>query len=168
MQFNNIIGKIMGFLTIILTLALSPTIYTQNAEILAFAGGLDSFVGMEVVAGFGAFIIIFGLLVSGGIFAIAGLQGKFQGAGTRDLLSVVGTVIMIVIVLAMFTNILTYCQDLIDAAVLAADTIGEVGFGLIPVVIYCGILAVSGWSHVATYRRLKKGGKKGKTAGAYI
>jgi heme/copper-type cytochrome/quinol oxidase subunit 2 len=152
--------KIMGFIVIIITLALAPTIYTANADIIAW-GVLDPFLGLEVIAGFGAFVIILGLLVSGGLFTVAGLKGKIAGAGMRDILLVVGSVVVIIVMLTMFVTVLDYVDDLITAAVGAGDTLGEVGFGIIPIVLYIGIVAAAGWAQVSTYRRVTGKGRRG-------
>lgn len=158
-MLQNLMPKIMGFIVIIITLALGPTVYTANADIIAW-GDLTPFLGLEVVAGFGAFIIILGLLISGGLFTIAGLKGQLAGAGMRDILMVVGSVVVIIVMLTMFTSVLDYVDELITAATGAGDDLGEIGFGIIPVVIYIGIVAGAGWAQASTYRRLKKGGKK--------
>ncbi len=155
-MLQSLMPKIMGFIVMILTLALGPSIYTANANILAW-GVLDPFIGLEVVAGFGAFIIILGLLISGGLFTIAGLKGRLSSAGMKDILMVVGAVIVVIVMLTMFTNILDYVDDLITAAIAEGDTLGEIGFGIIPIVIYVGIISVAGWAHVSTYRKLRKG-----------
>ena len=117
-MLNNLMPKIMGFIVIIITLALAPTIYTANADIIAW-GVLDPFLGLEVIAGFGAFVIILGLMVSGGLFTVAGLKGKISNAGMRDILMVVGSVVVIIVMLTMFVTILDYVDDLIVAAVAA-------------------------------------------------
>jgi hypothetical protein len=71
----------------------------------------------------------------------------------------------------MFTSILDYVQTLITAAIAAGDTLGEIGFGIIPIVIYVGIIAAAGWTQVSTYKKLTSGGKRravaAKSAGQY-
>ena len=166
-MFNNLMPKIMGFIVIIITLALAPTIYTANSDIIGW-GDLTPFLGLEVIAGFGAFVIILGLLVSGGLFTIAGIKGKIAGAGMRDILMVVGSVVVIIVMLTMFVTILDYVDDLITAAVAAADTLGEVGFGIIPIVIYVGIIAAAGWAQVSTYRRVTGKGRRGSKSPSRI
>lgn len=169
-MLQNLMPKIMGFIVIIITLALGPSIYTANTNIIAW-GDLSPFLGLSVVVGFGAFIIILGLLVSGGLFTIAGLKGKIAGAGMKDILMVVGSVVVVIVMLTMFTSILDYVQTLITAAIAAGDTLGEIGFGIIPIVIYVGIIAAAGWTQVSTYKKLTNGGKRralaAKSAGQY-
>ena len=161
-MLQNLMPKIMGFIVIIITLALGPSIYTANAAILAW-GDLTPFLGLEVVAGFGAFIIILGLLVSGGLFAIAGVRNQLKTASMKDILMVVGSVVVVIVMLTMFTSVLDYVDTLITAATGAGDTLGEIGFGIIPIVIYVGIVAAAGWTQVSTYKRMKTG-KAAKSA----
>jgi hypothetical protein len=65
-------------------------------------------------------------------------------------------------------TLLDYVDDLITAATGAGDTLGEVGFGIIPIVIYIGIIAAAGWTHVATYRRVTRGSRKGSKSPSRI
>lgn len=159
---TNLLGKIMGFLVIIITLALAPTIYTANAAILAWTGTglIGQFIGLEAIAGFGGFIIILGLLVAGGLFTLAGVRGKLAGASWREILTVVGSVIVIIVTLTMFLTIMDSADTLIAAATAASDTIGTTLFGIIPIVVYVGILAAAGWAQVHTYRRIRRGKSK--------
>jgi len=157
--------KIMGFIVIIITLALGPAIYAANTAIVAWTstgggGDITEFLGMGVVAGFGAFIIILGLLISGGMFTIAGLKNQLKGAGMKDILMVVGSVVIVIVMLTMFPTILDYVDQLIQAAITAGDTLGQVGFSIIPIVIYVGILAGAGWTQVSEYKKMKKGTSK--------
>lgn len=171
-MLQNLMPKIMGFIVIIITLALGPAIYTANTAIVTWtssAGGGDitEFLGMSVVAGFGAFIIILGLLISGGMFTIAGLKNQLHGAGMKDILMVVGSVVIVIVMLTMFPTILNYVDQLIQAAITASDTLGQVGFSIIPIVIYIGILAGAGWTQVSEYKKMKKGSSK-RTAGSGV
>jgi hypothetical protein len=151
-------SKILGFLVIIITLALSPTINTANGTIAS--GNLTNLIGMDVVADFGAPLIILGLLVSGGVFAVAGVKGTLGGASMGDLFKVIGSVVVIVVLLSMFPEIMTYVNDLIQDSTGFAITI----YGIIPIVIYLGIIVGAGWVQVQTYRSAKKG--KASTASA--
>ena len=173
MNLQNLLPRIMGFLVIIITLALSPTIYSQNAAILAWTDGVNTpavlladFIGLEAIAGFGAFIIIFGLLVGGGMFAISGVRSRLAGATVKDMLLVVGSVIMIVVMLAMFVTVLQYVANLVAAAIADGDSIGEVGFALIPIILYVGIVAAAGWAQASTYRKLRKDSGAGEMKSA--
>jgi hypothetical protein len=163
-MLQGLMGKIMFFIAIIITLALAPYIYTANSAIIAW-GDLTPFLGLEVVVGFGAFIIILGLLVQGGFFAFATVKSRTNG-GMRDILQVVGSVVVILVVLSIFPTILDYMDDLITAAVAASDGLGEVGFGILPVVLYLGVIAAAGWSGVSTYRRVTGRGRRGSKSSA--
>lgn len=171
---QGLIGKIMGFMVIIITLALSPTIYTANAAILAWTTSIPAgtntladFIGLEAIGGFGGFIIILGLLVAGGLFTLAGVKGKLAGAGWRDIIMVIGSVIVVVVTLTMFLSILDFVDQLIAAAETASDTIGQTLFGIIPILIYVGILAAAGWTQVSTYRKMRRGGSRRARVAAY-
>lgn len=162
-MLQNLMPKIMGFIVIIITLALGPAIYTANLAVVNWVatapstGDVTEFLGLGVVAGFGAFIIILGLLVSGGIFAVAGVKNQLRGAGMKDVLAVVGTVVIIIVMLTMFPTILTYTDNLIQAAITAGDNLGQVGFSIIPIVIYIGVIAGAGWTQAHEFNKMRKG-----------
>lgn len=165
MNMGNLFGKIMGFLVIIITLALAPSIQTANATVLANTGVANSsLTGMLVIGGFGAPLIILGLLASGGIFALAGAKGQLGGATGRDLMAVVGSVIVAIVALTFMDSICTYTTTLVVAAV---GTFGATLYAIIPLLVYLGIIAGVGWTQVSSYRRLKKGGKKTAVAAGY-
>jgi len=154
---RDIMPKILGFLVIIITLALAPTINTANAAITG--ANLTNLIGVAAVGAFGAPLIILGLLVSGGIFAVSGTKGALSGASVGDLLSVVGSVVVLIVVLTMFVNVMDYTTTLIAASTGFAVTI----YSIIPIVIYIGIIAMAGWTQVRAYRRAK-GGRRSKSA----
>ena len=155
MKMQDIMPKILGFLVIIITLALAPTINTANAAIIA--ANLTNLIGMTAVAAFGAPLIILGLLIGGGIFAVAGTRGALAGAKIQDLLGVIGTVVVLIVVLTMFVNVMTYAGALYDAS----SGFAQVIYSIIPIVIYIGIIAMAGWTQVRAYRR-----GRGKKSGA--
>ena len=150
--------KILGFLVIIITLALAPTINTANAAITGHAN-VSAMIGMVAIGAFGAPLIVLGLLVSGGIFAVAGTKGVLGGASISDLMSVIGSVIVLIVVITMFESVMTYTGTLYDASTGFAQTI----YSIIPIVIYIGIIAMAGWTQARTYRRMR-GGRKSKAA----
>lgn len=158
MGMRDIMPKILGFLVIIITLALAPTINTANVAITGHAN-CSEMIGMVAIGAFGAPLIILGLLVSGGIFAVSGTKGALSGASVGDLLSVVGSVVVLIVVLTMFVNVMTYTATLIAASSGFAVTI----YSIIPIIIYIGIIAMAGWTQVRAYRKAK-GGKKSKSA----
>ena len=173
MKIESIFAKILGFIVIIMALALGPTIYTTNALIVAWGANSTtvnathvSFIGLETIAGFGAFLIIFGLLVSGGMMAIAGKGGGSGSIGRGDMLAVVLSVVSIVLMLTLLEAAFTYLNNLLIAATAASDTIGTVGFGIIPILIYIGIIGAAGWTQVRTIKKMRRGRRR--SLGGYV
>lgn len=172
-QLSNLLPRIMGFIVIIITLALGSTIYTANATIIAWAsdpvgGTLASFIGMAAIADFGAVLIILGLLITGGLFALAGVRNRLAGASMKDVFTVVGSVVVVVILLNVFPTILDNVYSLISAATTASDTIGETIFGIIPIIVYIAIIALAIAPTAYTYRKARKGVSGKKAAMAYV
>lgn len=163
MNLHNIFPKIMGFVIIVLTLAMSPTIAASNAAILLL--DLTDMLAMDVMAEFGGPLIVFGLLFSGGLFAYAGVRGNIKEASIQDVGVVIGNVILVIVALSFMTSIIGYVQDLIDVSTGFAIVI----YGIIPMAIYLGIVASTS---VITYKKYKKltgkekSGKKPAAAGA--
>jgi hypothetical protein len=158
MNIKNLFGKIMGFVVIVITLALAPSIITANATIEA--GNLTNLTGMTAVSAFGAPLIILGLLVGGGIFAVAGVRGKLAGASVGDMLSVIGSVVVVIVALTLFDTVLDYVNALIAPT---ASGFADVIYGIIPLVIYVGIIAGAGYTQVRAYRRAGRGRKRAKS-----
>lgn len=159
MNMKDLFGRIMGFVMIIVTLALAPTIATSNAAIEA--ANLTNLTGMTAVSAFGAPLIIIGLLFSGGFFAVAGVKGKLAGANMGDLFSVIGSVVLVIVSLSLFTSVITYVNTLIGDPV---EGFGDVVYGIIPLMIYIGVIAAAGYAHVRAYRRTSRGRQKAKYA----
>ncbi len=109
---------------------------------------------MSVVTEFGAPLIVLGLLVVGGIFAWKGTGGQNMG----DLMKTIGLVIVAIVGLTFMSDIVDYTNDLIDASTGFAVTL----YGIIPLLIYLGIIAAVGWTGYSAYR----GGRKSKKAAA--
>ena len=158
MNMKSLFGRIMGFVVIIITLALAPTIQTSNDAIIA--ANLTDLTGMTAVAAFGAPLIILGLLVSGGLFAVAGVRGRLQGASVGDMLSVIGSVVLVIVSLSLFTNVITYTNTLIGAS---AVGFGDVVYGIIPLMIYIGVIAAAGYAQVRAYRKSTRGRGRGSS-----
>ncbi len=158
-MLGGLFTKIMGFLVIIITLALAPTINTANALIVS--ANLTNLIGMSVVAGFAAPLIVLGLLTSGGIFAVGGLKGNIQGASIQTMLGVVGSVIVVIVALTFMVDIIGYTNTLIAASSGFAETL----YGVIPLVIYLGVIAGAGWYQVSAYRKLRKGRRASRGLG---
>jgi hypothetical protein len=159
-MLQGLFAKIMGFVVIIITLALAPSINTANATIEA--QNLTNLIGMTVVSDFGAPLIILGLLVSGGAFALAGMQGKLTGATMSDLFKVIGSVILVIVALTFMDTIIDYTNTLIGSP--PETGFALVIYGIIPLIIYVGVIATAGWASVSTYRRLKGGSRRTATA----
>ena len=148
-------SKIMGFLVIIITLALAPSINTANTTVAT--GNLTNLIGMSVVTDFGAPLIVLGLLVVGGVFIWKGTQG----AGMGQLMGTIGLVIVAIVGLTFMADIVDYTNTLIAASSGFAVTL----YGIIPLIVYLGIIASVGWTG---YRAYKGGGKKGKKGAALV
>ncbi len=152
MNMGSLVGKVFGFLTIIVTLALAPSINTANATVAA--ANLTNCIGMSVVTEFGAPLIVIGLLLVGGLFAL----GKIQASTIRELMGVIFAVIVAIVGLTFMEDIVTYTNTLIAASTGFAVTL----YGIIPLAVY---LLIIGDATYATVRRWR-GGKKGKKAAA--
>ncbi len=153
MDTSKLINKIFGFLVIIITLALAPSINTANTTVAS--GNLTNLTGMSVVTEFGAPLIVIGLLAVGGIFAWKGTQGSSM----KEIMGTISLVIVAIVGLTFMSNIVTYTNTLIDASTGFATTL----YGIIPLVVYLGIVASVGY---AGYRGWK-GSKKSKKSAAY-
>jgi hypothetical protein len=154
MQLGGLMSKIFGFLVIIITLALAPSINTANAAISA--ANITNCIGVSAIDDFAAPLIVLGLLAVGGIFAWKGTNNQ----GMKDILGVVSLVIVAIVGLTFMTNIITYTNTLIDASTGFATTI----YGMIPLLVYITVIASVG---VAGYKGWKGSGKKGKKAAAF-
>ena len=151
MNMKVLFGRIMGFVMIIVTLALAPTIATSNAAIEA--ANLTNLTGMTAVSAFGAPLIIIGLLFGGGFFAVAGVKGKMKGASMADMFSVIGSVVLVIVSLSLFTSVITYLNALIAPS---ASGFGDVVYGIIALMIYIGVLAAAGYTQVRAYKKARK------------
>ena len=151
MNMKVLFGRIMGFVMIIITLALAPTIKTANDAIEA--ANLTDLTGMTAVSAFGAPLIIIGLLFGGGLFAVAEVKGKMKGASMADMFSVIGSVVLVIVSLSLFTTVITYVNTLIGVS---AVGFGDVVYGIIPLMIYIGVIAAAGYTQARAYRRARR------------
>jgi hypothetical protein len=152
MNMRNLFAKIMGFVIVIVTLALAPTIQSSNTTIEGL--NITDLTGLSAVAAFGAPLIILGLLFSGGMFAAAGLRGRMQGASLGDMLSVIGSVVVVIVALTLFQSVVTYTNALLVAT---PTGIGDVIFAIVPLIIYIGIVAGAAVVQVRAYRKSTRG-----------
>ena len=95
MDIKKLLGVIIGLLTIVVTLAISPSIGTANAVVAA--ANLTNLIGMSVVVTFGAPLCIFGLLALGGVFTVGAWKGT---TSMREML----TVIITAVICGLITN----------------------------------------------------------------
>ena len=152
----------MGFLVIIITLALGPTINTANAAIAAH-DNVSIMIGMSAMTSFGAPLIILGLLTAGGLFALAGVRGQMAGASIADLLGVVGSVVVVIVGLTFLDSIMDYTWILVAASSGFAVTIYE----MIPLLVYIAIIAAAGWTTYKGISSVRRGKKSKKSAVGY-
>ena len=162
MKMRQLFGRIMGFVMIIVTLALAPTIQTSNATLAAT--NLTSCTGMTAVAAFGAPLIILGLLVGGGLFAVSGVRGRMSGASMADMISVIGSVILVIVSLTLMVNVVTYVNALIVAAGGVGAGFGPVVYGIIPLFIYVSVIAAAGFTQARAYRRARRRSRSSRYA----
>jgi hypothetical protein len=171
MNFKDLLPKIVGFLALVITLALAPSIYTANLLVVNYGGGsgLTNFTGMDALSPFGGFLIIFGILIAQGIFQIAGVGGG-KSTGWKDILSSVGSVIVVIILLNVYVSaVLPAFTSLIASASAASDEIGQTVFGVLPIVIYLTIIvgAIAFQGGKAIYNRVRGRRSGRRTAVAY-
>ena len=137
-MFQKLVPSIMGWLVVVITLALAPTIETYNGYVtanVAAATNLTYMIGMTAIDDFAGFLIIMGLLISGGAFAIGGMKTKTTSIG--DMLGVIGAVIITIISLAMFSgSVIGY----IDALITAGTGFAQTAYGVLTIIIYVGII----------------------------
>lgn len=161
---GRLIPSIMGWLTIVVTLALAPTIVTYNTAVttnITAATNAAYMIGMTAVDDFGAFIIIIGLLVTGGLFAVAGMRQKNTTIG--DMVGVIGAVILTVISLALFSgSVIGYFDSLITAASAGFE---KTAYGVLVVIVYLAIIA--GGSAYTAVKAFRKGKKSKSSSGGY-
>ncbi len=138
-MLSKLVPSIMGWLVVVITLALAPTIETYNTAVttnVSAATNATYMIGMTAIDDFAGFLIIMGLLVSGGFFAVTGARAKSMGV--RDMLEVIGAVVITVIALAMFSgSVIGY----IDALITAASGFAQTAYGVLTIILYIGIIA---------------------------
>lgn len=171
MNFKDLLPKIVGFIALVITISLSPAIYSANLSVVNYGGGsgLTNFIGMDAIADFGGFLIIFGILIAQGIFQIAGVGGG-KASGWKDILVSVGSVIVVIILLNVYVSaVLPGFTDLIASASAASDDIGQTVFGVVPIVIYLTIIvgAIGVQGGKAIYNKVRGRGRKNRSAVAY-
>jgi hypothetical protein len=164
-MMSKLVPAILGWLVVVITLALAPTIVTYNTAVttnVAAAANAAYMIGMTAVDDFGGFIIIFGLLLSGGFFAVAGMKSK--GSTVGDLLSVIGAVVLTVVSLAIFSgSIIGYIDSLVTAGAAGFE---KTAYGILAIIVYIGIIGgASAYTGVKAYKKSKSGKKSNASSG---
>jgi hypothetical protein len=156
-----IVGVLLGLLTIVVTLAIAPSIATANAAV-AISGNLTAdMIGMAVVVTFGAPLAILGLLAMGGLF----IGGSWKGTvGMKDMLQVIFTAIIVIVGLTFMLSILDYTVALIAAGSGGFET---TLYGIIPLLVYLAIIGITGFG-VAKGVKSVKGKKKEASSSGMI
>ncbi len=156
-MLQRLIPSIIGWLVVVITLALAPTIETYNGYVTGNVSGATNaayMIGMTAIDDFGGFIMIMSLLVSGGLFAVGGMKNK--NTSVSDMLQVIGAIIITIVALAMFSgSVIGYLDSLITAGTGFAKT----AYGIFTILIYISIIAGAG-----TFTAVKaiKGGRKSR------
>jgi len=154
-DIKKLLGVIIGLLTIVVTLAISPSIGTANAVVAA--ANLTNLIGMSVVVTFGAPLCIFGLLALGGVFTVGAWKGT---TSMREMLTVIITAVIVIVGLTFMSSIVTYTNTLIAAGSGGFET---TLYGIIPLFVYLVIIGLSGWQVGAKVRSYRKG-RRSRTA----
>lgn len=160
MQIRRMLSIIFFFLTVIIVLALAPTISSANDTVYATWGAASenaSMIGMSAVVPFGAPLIILSIMVSFGLLAF----GMKEGASVKDIMSAIGITIAMIIALNFFDSAIGYVNTLLTGS----SGISTVIYGIIPLAVYIGIVASAGTYGVVKYVKGRKG-KKSKQAAA--
>jgi hypothetical protein len=156
---GNLMPKILGWVVVIVGLALAPTINTSNTAVADAWGAATNnatMIGMETVVDFGAPLIIISILFSGALI----VMGKIGDGSVKSMLDVVGACVVVILALSMFTSVIDYIDTLISASTGFAQTL----YGFIPVILYIGIVAGAGG--YTTYKAIRKSKKAKKSASA--
>lgn len=154
---NTLIPKVMGWLLIIVTLALAPSINTANTTIMSTwnaSTNADTMLGY-VVTSFGAPLIVISLLFAGGMLGL----GKVAESSTKDLMQMIGGVVITILALNLFDSAIGY----VDALITASSGFAQTVYGIIPIVLYVSIIAGAGT--YTAYKMAKSTWGKGKGKG---
>jgi len=138
-MLNKLVPSIMGWLVVVITLALAPTIEQYNTHVTTNVSGATNsanMLGMTAIDDFAGFLMLMGLLVACGLFAVTGMKTK--GTTVKDMLEVIGSVVITIIALAMFSgSIIGY----IDALITAASGFAQTAYGILAIIIYLSIIS---------------------------
>lgn len=152
---GNLLPKILGWLVVIITLALAPTINTSNTAVdAAWAAATNNatMIGMDAVLDFGAPLMIIGLLFAGTLLGL----GKIGDGTIKGMMSVIGAIVLVIVALSLFESVIDYVDTLITASTGFAQTV----YGIIPIILYVAIIASAGI--YAGVKGMKGGAKSNK------
>ena len=152
---RSISSIVLGVILIVVTLILMPLILDANDTILA--ENLTNLTGLEAIANVGPLVILLGLFSSGGLFTFQGLRGK--GAGTKmDIGLLVGAVVVMVVALILFEIVIEETNTLWTAVGAASGNVTALQsvVGIIPMIIYVGIVIGSAGVHYKVHKRTRK------------
>lgn len=149
--FNKLVPNILAWVAVIIALALGPSIVTANAEVtanVAAATNATYMIGMTAIDDFGGFIIMLSLLFGGGMLALAGRKG---GSSVGDLMSIIGSAILVLVALKIFSgSVIGY----IDAMVTAGTGFEKTAYGILAILYYVTVIASAGG--YSAYRATRK------------
>ncbi len=154
-SMNKLLGVIVGLLTIVVTLAIAPSISTANAVVQA--ANQTNLIGLSVVDDFGAPLAVLGLLAMAGVFTVGAWKST---TSMKDMMTVIFVAVIVIVGLTFMSSIITYTNALIgDSAADFEDTI----WGILPLFVYLSVIGLAGWQTYKGAKRLK-GGKKSTAA----
>ena len=166
-MMKRLIPSILGWVVVVIVLSLAPTIETYNGHVTTnVAGATNSayMIGMTAVDDFGGFIMIMGLLVSAGLFAVAGM--RFKNVTVGDMMAVIGSVIISVVALAIFSGT---AIGKIDELITAGSGFAKTAYGILTIIVYIAIISAGTvTTGYKAYRSAKPRRKKGAAVARYV
>lgn len=141
----------MGIMTLVVTLIMAPIILTANSAI--GSANITNLTGMSSIDDIGPIVIILGMLASAGLFAWSGAKGG-SSIGRKDMMVSAGTAVAMTIALTMFIIVIDGCNTLYTAA--AGSTALQSFVGIIPLLVYVGIIVGAGAVQYRTYKRTRR------------
>jgi len=160
---GRLVPAILGWLAVIVTLALAPTIETYNGYIttnVSTATNSSYMIGMPAISPWGGFIMIISLLLGTGIFAYSGMKSKNVTVG--DLIGIIGAVIISVFALSVVGDSVL---SNIDALITAGGASVKAIYGTLMIIIYAGVIGGAG--AYAGVKGMRKG-RKSKSSSRYM
>ncbi len=135
---SKVIGIIFGVVAILVAVIFLPNQFTALTTITV--ANLTNLVGVAAIAGIAPILILVLVLFEGGLVMFTGMTGA-TGSGTKRIMSVIGSQIVLYFFLIMFPTIITQFNTLWTASPVTAQSF----VGLCPLVILVGGLLGSGW-----------------------